>query len=141
MMLSKILSIRAKVRAATAIFLPYRSLFFSFSLSRRPLLLSSLREQRQTSSGVCSVARAPTPLPTACARRRCEEVSSGTWRAHARLLVQDLPPPRLFHCSNAKQGFQVREVPHFSQADFYEDDVMILDCYNEVSDFSLLSSD
>jgi hypothetical protein len=31
----------------------------------------------------------------------------------------------------------VREVPHFSQADFYEDDVMILDCYNEVSGSSV----
>ncbi len=40
--------------------------------------------------------------------------------------------PRLFHCSNVSGKFRVVEVPNFTQDDLINDDVMLLDTYNEV---------
>eukprot|EP00118_Oscarella_pearsei_P028746 m.2821 g.2821 ORF g.2821 m.2821 type:complete len:815 (+) comp8926_c0_seq1:165-2609(+) len=54
--------------------------------------------------------------------------------ASAKALQQELPerPPRLFQCSNASGRFRVEELPDFVQDDLEEDDVMILDTYDEV---------
>ncbi|XP_072034821.1 advillin-like [Amphiura filiformis] len=41
-------------------------------------------------------------------------------------------PPRLFQCSNAKGYFSVEEIPDFCQEDLVEDDVMLLDTYDEL---------
>lgn len=47
--------------------------------------------------------------------------------------LQDAPrEPRLFQCSNASGSFRVEEVFNFNQDDLINDDVMILDCFNEV---------
>lgn len=40
--------------------------------------------------------------------------------------------PRLFQCSNASGNFSVTEVFDFDQSDLVEDDVMLLDTYDEV---------
>eukprot|EP00002_Diphylleia_rotans_P006181 TRINITY_DN154_c0_g1_i1.p1 TRINITY_DN154_c0_g1~~TRINITY_DN154_c0_g1_i1.p1 ORF type:complete len:804 (-),score=188.33 TRINITY_DN154_c0_g1_i1:762-3173(-) len=47
--------------------------------------------------------------------------------------LQEAPrDPRLFQCSNASGSFRVEEIFNFSQDDLVNDDVMILDCFNEV---------
>lgn len=41
--------------------------------------------------------------------------------------------PRLFHCTTAQRGyFTVEEIPEYSQEDLINDDVMLLDAYDEV---------
>lgn len=49
-------------------------------------------------------------------------------------LAEDKPvfPPRLFQCSNASGRFWVEEIFDFDQDDLCEDDVMLLDTYDEV---------
>eukprot|EP00794_Sanderia_malayensis_P007449 gene7449-8271_t len=45
---------------------------------------------------------------------------------------QTVYPPRLFQCSNASGRFMVEEVLDFDQEDLCEDDVMLLDTYDDV---------
>lgn len=40
--------------------------------------------------------------------------------------------PRLFECSNQTGQFRMNEVAHFTQDDLDEDDVMLLDTWDEV---------
>jgi len=53
---------------------------------------------------------------------------------HTKTLAEGAHDPRLFHCSDAAHGagFKVREVFEFSQDDLINDDVMILDTFDEV---------
>ena len=53
---------------------------------------------------------------------------------HTKTLSEGSHDPRLFHCSTAAYGggFKVREVFDFSQDDLINDDVMILDTFDEV---------
>lgn len=66
-------------------------------------------------------------------------------REHYLLLRQDglchfrfereepLHSPRLFECSNQTGRFKITEVDDFAQCDLDEDDVMLLDTWEEVS--------
>jgi len=45
---------------------------------------------------------------------------------------QEVRDPRLFQCSNASGAFTVEEIFNFQQSDLDNDDVMILDTFNEV---------
>jgi len=47
-------------------------------------------------------------------------------------LIGDTHEPRLFQCSNASGSFRVEEIFSYSQEDLDEDDVFILDTYDEV---------
>lgn len=40
--------------------------------------------------------------------------------------------PRLFHASNSQGYFHVEEVPHFTQDDMLNDDIMLLDAYQTI---------
>ncbi|XP_030829530.1 advillin isoform X2 [Strongylocentrotus purpuratus] len=40
--------------------------------------------------------------------------------------------PRLFQCSNASGNFRVEEINNYTQQDLIQDDVMLLDAYNEL---------
>lgn len=46
--------------------------------------------------------------------------------------AQPLYSPRLFECSNQTGQFRMSEVAHFTQDDLDEDDVMLLDTWDEV---------
>ncbi|RDD41012.1 Advillin [Trichoplax sp. H2] len=54
--------------------------------------------------------------------------------ADDKTLQEEYPshPARLFHCSNATGRFKAEEITNFDQEDLIEDDVMILDTYNQV---------
>lgn len=47
---------------------------------------------------------------------------------------EPLHSPRLFECSNQTGRFKITEVDDFAQCDLDEDDVMLLDTWEEVSD-------
>lgn len=46
--------------------------------------------------------------------------------------VSPMHSPRLFECSNQTGQFRMNEVAHFTQDDLDEDDVMLLDTWDEV---------
>jgi len=47
-------------------------------------------------------------------------------------MFDDTHEPRLFQCSNASGAFRVEEIFNFTQSDLDDDDVFILDTFNEV---------
>lgn len=57
-----------------------------------------------------------------------------TWLCAIRRLQQAVldHKPRLFECSNKTGRFIVTEVTHFIQDDLSEDDVMLLDTWDQV---------
>eukprot|EP00794_Sanderia_malayensis_P017326 gene17326-19059_t len=57
----------------------------------------------------------------------------GEYATGGRLMLEEPDfPPRLFHCSNATGRFEVDEINNYTQDDLEEDDIMILDTYDQV---------
>ncbi|KAK0145517.1 Advillin [Merluccius polli] len=61
----------------------------------------------------------------------CEIVAEGQESGELQQVVPD-HPPRLFECSNKTGRFMVEEIMHFNQDDLIEDDVMLLDTWDQI---------
>lgn len=91
------------------------------------------------SSGSCSEGRLPTPATRGDADTIVifkSEVHQQCDEGKVVCRLQQVAPdhqPRLFECSNKTGRFIVTEVSQFTQDDLSEDDVMLLDTWDQVT--------
>lgn len=109
-------------------------------LAGKALRRLSLRVRSPLSSGSYSEEKLHTPVPGGDSRTN---ISLATFKNGGTMIVKGLSnlrlqqavldqQPRLFECSNKTGRFIVTEVTHFTQDDLSEDDIMVLDTWDQV---------